>query len=366
MKKKTYTIDSDIGKASSPPSSVYSDPRIFEDQKENIFAKTWQFIPDATTVKAPGHVLPFSLLDGCLSEPLVLTRDDKGDLCCLSNVCTHRGALVVEGEGHLRNLRCRYHGRKFQLDGEFISMPEFEGVSDFPNSCDNLPKLPIKTLGPLHFTSLDPAMPFSDWITPVLERVSWLQLDQYRFDPASSRDYTLDANWALYCDNYLDELHIPYVHPVSLGGLDYESYKTECFPWGNVIFGSSPKEEFPLFDLPSEHPDFGQPIYAFYFWLFPNLMLNFYPTHMQVNVVRPLSHDRTNISFLNYLKDDVDYFTTHMATSHRVEMEDEEIVMSVQKGVSSRLYDRGRYSPRREGGTHHFHQLLNQFEELQR
>jgi choline monooxygenase len=43
---------------------------------------------------------------------------------------------------------------------------------------------------------------------------------------------------------------------------------------------------------------------------------------------------------------------------HRVEMEDEEVVEAVQKDVKSRLYDRGRYSPRREVGTHHFHRLL--------
>jgi choline monooxygenase len=46
---------------------------------------------------------------------------------------------------------------------------------------------------------------------------------------------------------------------------------------------------------------------------------------------------------------------------HRVEMEDEEIVESAQRGVKSRLYHRGRYSPRRETGTHHFHQLLARF-----
>jgi choline monooxygenase len=41
-----------------------------------------------------------------------------------------------------------------------------------------------------------------------------------------------------------------------------------------------------------------------------------------------------------------------------MEMEDEEAVEAVQKGVKSRLYHRGRYSPRREVDTHHFHTLL--------
>jgi len=45
----------------------------------------------------------------------------------------------------------------------------------------------------------------------------------------------------------------------------------------------------------------------------------------------------------------------------RVEREDEAIVEAVQRGVRSRLYERGRYSPAREGGVHHFHRLLAEF-----
>jgi len=45
----------------------------------------------------------------------------------------------------------------------------------------------------------------------------------------------------------------------------------------------------------------------------------------------------------------------------KVEKEDEEIVQNVQKGVKSRFYTHGRYSVKREKGTHHFHTLLSRF-----
>ena len=48
-------------------------------------------------------------------------------------------------------------------------------------------------------------------------------------------------------------------------------------------------------------------------------------------------------------------------TVDKVEQEDEEIVEAVQKGVKSRAYDRGRYSPKREIGVHHFHLLLQKY-----
>src|SRR4029078_6393738 len=116
-------------------------------QKDTVFARSWQWAGDADRVKAPGHVLPFTLLEGCLNAPLVLVADEDAELRCLSNVCTHRGTVVVEGEGHLKTLRCRYHGRRFGMDGKFISMPEFDGAENFPSRDDNFAMLHPQKVG---------------------------------------------------------------------------------------------------------------------------------------------------------------------------------------------------------------------------
>jgi choline monooxygenase len=231
-------------------------------------------------------------------------------------------------------------------------------VTDFPSSSDNLPRLATARWGPFLFASLDPLMPFEDWISPVRRRMDWMPVDTFRPDAASGRDYTLDANWALYVDNYLEEFHIPFVHGVSLGGaLDYDAYRTERFEWGNLQFGVA-KDGEPAFDLPVGHPDADTRMAAYYFWLFPNLMLNFYPWGLSVNIVQPRGPARTTVAFRTWVWEAERRGSGAGADLHRVEMEDEEIVESVQRGVRSRLYDRGRYSPRREVGTHHFHELL--------
>jgi choline monooxygenase len=359
------SIASDIRRAATLPSAYYGDPGIYARQKERIFARSWQLVPGAERLKAGGHVLPFTLLDGCLDEPLLLTVDEAGESRCMSNVCTHRGMLVVEGEAHTRTLRCRYHGRRFGLDGGFVSMPEFEEVEGFPCPADDLPKLPLERWGPLAFTSLDPAMSFAEWMGPVRERVGWLPLERFVFDADSSHDYLIRANWALYCDNYLEEFHIPYVHQMTLGdALDYSTYRTECFAFANVQLGTGRAGES-LFDLPDDHPDAGTPMAAYYFWLFPNLMLNFYPWGLSVNVVTPLGPDRTRVSFLSYVWRPERRGEGAGSELHRVEMEDEEVVEAVQRGVRSRLYDRGRFSPRREVGVHHFHRLMARFMEIE-
>jgi choline monooxygenase len=355
-----FHIDSDISRAETIPSDVYVDPALCERAKEKIFTRSWQFIGEAAQLRTAGHVRPFTLLQNCLDEPLVLTVDDKMQRHCLSNVCTHRGALVVEGEGHIRGLRCRYHGRKFGLDGSFVSMPEFEGVQNFPSEKDNLTRIALEQWGPFLFCALKPAFSFDQWIDPLDKRVSFLPMDRAQFDPASSRDYFLNANWALYCENYLEEFHLPYVHSASLSGLDYGEYRHDLFPYCSIQIGVG-KSSHDSFHLPKDHPDFGKNIAAYYCWLFPNLMLNFYPWGISVNVVCPLAVDRTKISFLSFVWDKEKRSTGVGSDLHRVEMEDEEIVESVQRGVRSRLYDRGRYSPRREVGTHHFHELLARF-----
>ncbi len=350
-------IHPEIGRASTLPGRAYHDPALHARARERVFARAWHFVGDARRLKAPGHVLPFTLLEGCLDEPLLLVRDEAG-LHGLSNVCTHRGALVVEGEGHLRTLRCRYHGRRFGLDGRFVSMPEFEDVEGFPSSADDLPRVRLERWGPLLFCALDPAVPFEEWIGPVRERAGWLPLDALEADPAGSREYLVRANWALYCDNYLEEFHIPYVHGASLGGaLDYGAYRTETFRWGSLQLGVG-REGAPLLEPPGGHPDADQPLAAYYFWLFPNTMLNFYPWGLSVNVVTPLGPDRTRVAFLPYVWVETKRDEGAGADLDRVEREDEEVVESVQRGVRSRLYDRGRLSPRREAGVHHFHRLL--------
>jgi choline monooxygenase len=355
---KPFEIDADIKRASTPPSRLYHDAAEYVLQREQIFARSWQVAGDRDVLKAPGRVAPLTLLPGCLDEPLVLTRDQDGAAHCLSNVCTHRGALVVEGAGHQNTLRCRYHGRRFGLDGCFQYMPEFDDVQGFPSAADDLPRLPLREFGPLLFTSLNPLMPFEEWIAPVLARVGWLPVEQFRLDPNSSRDYLMECHWALYVENYLEEFHIPHVHGQSLGGsLDYNAYRTDLFDWCSVQIGPAKGAE-PAFELPPGHPDEGTRIAGWYFWLFPNLMLNFYPWGLSVNVVQPLGPDRTRVSFVSYVHDASLRGLGAGGDLHRVEMEDEEIVESVQRGVRSRLYDRGRYSPRRETGTHHFHGLL--------
>jgi choline monooxygenase len=223
-------IDADIRRASTLPAWVYSDADTHRHARERVFAKSWQFVADTDQVKVPGQVHPFTMLEGTLDEPLLFSRDRDDRLHCLSNVCTHRGTVVCEGDGVMtQHLRCRYHGRRFHLDGRFHSMPEFESTEGFPSPADDLPRVAFGGWEKLLFAALDPAMELESWLAPVRERCGWLPLREAVYDPARSREYPVSANWALYVDNYLEGFHIPYVHAGLAQAIDYASYRTECF-----------------------------------------------------------------------------------------------------------------------------------------
>ncbi|HEY6195805.1 MAG TPA: aromatic ring-hydroxylating dioxygenase subunit alpha [Candidatus Eisenbacteria bacterium] len=355
----TLAIDPDIRRARTLPAWVYSDPTVHALQRERVFARSWQWAGDADRVKVPGAVCPVTLLEGGLDEPLVLARDREDALHCYSNVCTHRGTLVCEREGVENFLRCRYHGRRFALDGRFLSMPEFEGVEGFPSPADDLPRVPFGLLGKLMFASLAPACPFDELVADLRARCGFLPWERAVYDASRSREYLVQANWALYCDNYLEGFHIPYVHAGLAQAIDYSSYRCELFRWSTLQLGvTQPGVE--AFAVPAGHADAGTRVGAYYWWLFPNTMLNLYPWGVSLNVVRPLAVDRTKVAFLSFVWDPGRLDRGAGMGLDRVEREDEVIVESVQRGTRSRAYERGRYSPARETGVHRFHQLLVQ------
>src|SRR5258708_1156271 len=159
--------------------------------------------------------------------------------------------------------------------------------------------------------------------------VAAMPLDRMRFDASRSRDYEVNAHWALHVQTYLEGFRIPFVHAGLNEVVDYANYASELFRYSNVQRAQARD---------------GAPA-AQYWWIFPNLMLNFYPWGLSVNLVQPEGLDRTRVAFRSYVWDASKLDTGAGASLDRVEAEAEAIVQAVQRGVRSRCYKRARYSP---------------------
>jgi choline monooxygenase len=346
--------DDDIQKARTLPSSFYLDhPHFYLHQKE-MFRSSWHWVG-----RMPSEIQlqPKNILDGYLDMPVLLSRGDDEHVRAFANVCTHRASLLCKEAGKAREIICPYHGRRFNLDGQFLHMPGFRQVLDFPESGDSLHELDCKHWNAFSFIANQPDIEFSEWIRPVYNRMSFLSFDAMIPDTKGFTSYELQAHWALYVDNYLEGFHIPFVHPGLNSSLDVKAYEQHIFPYGTLQIGIGGIDTM-CFDLPETSPDFGKRVAAYYFWLFPNVMLNFYPWGLSVNRVEPLQPALTRIQYETYVLHADLQGQGAGGNLNKVESEDQAIVEGVQKGIASGFYHQGRFSPDHEIGVHHFHRLL--------
>ncbi len=352
-----FDINPDIRQAHTLASDFYTDEKYFEQSKEKIFARSWQFLGAADEAK---NLQPHTILEGFLDEQVLISRAEN-DLHCFSNVCTHRGSILIEKDCAENGIRCRYHGRRFDLRGKFLSMPEFEQTENFPGERDDLPHVPFGVWENFTFASINPFAPFESFTGEMREKMDWFDFGKLKFTAA--KNYSVRAHWALYCENYLEGFHVPFVHQSLNQQIDYGSYTTELFPFSSLqtALSKSPAGESSEMEISKESSSFDENIAAFYFFVFPNLMFNFYPWGLSVNVVKPLELDLTKVSYLTFVADESKSNHGAGADLETVELEDQAVVEAVQKGIRSRFYTTGRYSTEREQGTHHFHRLIAKF-----
>lgn len=339
-----------LARAETIPSAWYSNSMFFDVDSAAIFSKTWQGVGYSDRLPNAGDYF----LTEIAENPIIILRDDALQLRGFYNVCRHRGGPLATEDGNCpKVLQCKYHGWTYRLNGALRGVPDFNYVELFDKSDFGLVPVNVDVWEGLIFATLNPAPPpLATIFSGMAGRFSPISLDGLQFH--SRVTYNIKCNWKIYVDNYLEGYHVPLVHPELNRLLDYRNYVTETFE--NYSLQYSPLKE--------SNNVYGDNVdEAFYFFVYPNFMLNLFNNRLQVNIVRPISHCETEVIFDYYYKDltskrakktiaeDIEY-------SDLVQQEDIDICERVQKGVSSLAYDRGRFSVKRESGVHHFQELL--------
>src|SRR6516165_2155278 len=337
----SYDDRAPLSQAFTIPSSWYIDPRIAELERLNVFSKTWQLIARTSQLQNPGDFVATRVA----AEPVVVVRGADGALRGFFNVCRHHAAAVVtQSCGHAQILQCPYHGWKYGLDGSLKGMPEFEGVENFERSQNGLLPIRVETWECFVFINLDP------------NAGSLLGVSKLHF--FDRRTYDIHCNWKVFVDNYLDGgYHVPHLHKGLSSVLDYKQYTIENED--RYCLQSSPmvaSEE----DAATGATRKGDR--AWYFWQYPNFMINCYEGYMDTNYVIPVDVDHCTVFFDFYFRDVSEsrhaYNTESVNVGNRVQDEDLSICEDVQRGLKSRAYGAGRLSVRREAGEQLFHRLL--------
>jgi choline monooxygenase len=307
-------------------------------------------------VREPGQFVTGEIA----GEPYLIVRGADRVLRAFFNVCRHHAAAVVtEAEGQTEQLRCPYHGWTYALSGELVQVPQFAGVKDFTCSAQGLVPIVIEEFNGWLFARLSPGnLTLGDFLgRTVMDQLGSLGVEKFHW--LERRRYLLQCNWKVFVDNYLDGgYHVPHLHAGLNSVLTPGKYSIDvaaryCLQSSPMVPGGAPTATSAV--RKGEQ--------AFYYWLYPNFMINCYAGVMDTHLVLPLGVDRCEVIFDFYFADlsasAMPANRASMAVSEQIQNEDAAICASVQRGLGSRSYSMGRLSVQREAGEHLFHKLLH-------
>ncbi len=181
----------------------YTDPEVFADEMERIFARSWVMVGHVSQVAEPGAVITADV-----GDESVLVANDGGQLRAMYNVCQHRGhQLMTAEQAQVDQITCPYHAWTYGLDGRLLHA-RGESVGEV---C--VPSVRLETQGGFMFVNLDPGTaPLAETAAGVEEEMLALAPDLGQRVLAARNTHEMRANWKVVVENYNECYHCPNVH----------------------------------------------------------------------------------------------------------------------------------------------------------
>jgi phenylpropionate dioxygenase-like ring-hydroxylating dioxygenase large terminal subunit len=342
------------------PATWYTDPAYFAREQERIFRRSWQYVGLTEQVARPGDFFTARAGD----VPVIITRDQQGTLRGHVNVCRHRGSQLVNAEeGNRTTLQCGYHAWTYNLDGSLRAAPGMRDEDDFDMTCYALVPVRVEAWGPFVFANPDrDAPPLASVLgdLPTMVDATGLRLDAIR--RKVRRTYAIAANWKVVVDNYLECYHCPVAHPGFSDLIDLKSYAVAEYEYFSTQAGPPTKAarsgKAGLYDISGEVEA------GFYAFLWPNFTLNIYPGpgNVSLNLFLPVDTNRTLAIYEYCFADAVSEQELGEFTRFIDQVQEEDVVLceSVQRGLRSGFFDRGRLM-QSERMLAHFQKLVYRF-----
>jgi len=334
----------DYSQAWAMPKSYYIDPEIFALERDHLFGTEWICIGRSDEAAYPGDMMPFQLCD----EPLVAVRGDDSVLRIFSNVCRHRGAILVETSGNAPRVVCPYHHWSYDYDGKLAGAPRMEHHKGFdPSSC-RLPQFACEEWCGFIFVNMsaEPA--------PLAPRLQGLEqlIRNYHMEQMKTRYVVNDiwpVNWKCFMENFMEGYHLSPLHRTTLHPMNPTRLCTH-FPAGDAYFGYnagfSP-------DLPRSyegHPDLtdAEAMNCVMMAIPPGLVSGCSGDYSSFICVQPEAVNRVRVKMgLLFFGDtwkqsDVDYA---VQLFHQYMDEDKDVLTAMVRGLNSRHYNKGPLAP---------------------
>jgi Rieske 2Fe-2S family protein len=360
---KSFVPPSVGARARTLDAAWYLSDATFVAEREKIFARDWVYAAHESALARAGDYVVVTVA----GESLIVVRDAADELHALYNVCRHRGTRLCaeEGPGHaLGSLQCPYHAWTYALDGTLLAARNMDGIGDFERSAYPLKRAAVRSVEGFVFVSLADAPgesgPPLGALRPHLARWNARGLREAR-----RLTYDVACNWKFVVQNYSECYHCPVIHP-QLEALSPSESGRNDFVEGPVLGGYS--------DLrPAAHAmtttgartrplvgdvDGADERRAYFYAIFPTLLLSLHPDMVMLHELQPAAPDRTRIACIMFF-DPATIADEGFDPSDAVEFwdltnrQDWYVCEQTHLGVSSRSYEPGPYA-NAEGLLHAF------------
>lgn len=226
------------------PNEAFRSAALAALELEHIWHRDWVFVGTADSIPDPGDQLAVTVG----THPVLLLRQQDGTLAALSNLCAHRGTLLVDGTANGKRIQCPYHAWTYAEDGRLLSVP----FADKAEHC--LPRYRVAVWHGLVFVSLnDDVEPFDDRVAQIEPLLAERNMDELHHWPRHHESEQWQCNWKLAVLNAMESYHLFQVHPETLEPYTptKESYYVRGSARATATGGSSKGEDdYLLISLP--------------------------------------------------------------------------------------------------------------------
>jgi phenylpropionate dioxygenase-like ring-hydroxylating dioxygenase large terminal subunit len=322
----------------SLPARPYIDPGVFLVERDAIFARNWQFACHVEKLQTAGDFVVCEVA----GDSLIVIRESENRINAFYNICAHRAARLLEGEGCKQRISCPYHAWTYDSRGELISAPNAENVPGFDTGDYRLPCCQVEVLNGLVFVCLDStAAPLTELAPEFADELEAYAPNLPELTFVHRTEALLEANWKVAIENYAECYHCELIHRQLVNSvLDFSSYRIRVFERSQKHFSRPQRGESRAYDFDdSMDTEFAA------WWLWPNFAFQNYPggrVHLWQWTPVDAGHTRLTVDWYFPRKQlagwERELIEHHARTTFA---EDRVLIESVQQGLTSRGFEPG-------------------------
>jgi carnitine monooxygenase subunit len=342
-------------------SRVYRDPQFLALEQSEIFFRSWQFLCHAEALRHSGSYVTGSIQ----GRSVFAVRDARNQLRAFYNVCRHRGHELLKGVGKTRAITCPYHAWSYGLDGTLSAAPGSKSLENFARSDFGLQPIRVEEFCGLVFLNLNvESASLAGMSGNLATEIRSYAPDIEQLTLAHRLSYTVAANWKTVLDNFLECRHCPVAHRDFCTLVEMDTYRIDTYGIYSSQIAKAGRADNKAYAVPNatvtDHA-------VWYLW--PNTALLRYPGrgNFMVWQFTPVGPETTHEEFNFYFEEATPTAEEASAIEYIdtvLQREDIDLVESVQRGMRTPAFERGRYLIDRERtglsehAVHHFHALV--------